>query len=119
MRGRPATHGNFIEHAGERLTVSQWARKLGISRQRIFNRLALGWDPVRAVATPIKKIESRRTNITLECNGECLSIREWAKRSGINYHALLGRLNLGWSPERAITTPLRRYLSRAKRRTAQ
>lgn len=43
----------FIEHAGEKLTVSQWARKLGIDRRRIFCRLDLGWEQERAITTPL------------------------------------------------------------------
>lgn len=35
----------FLEHNGERLTVSQWAKKLGVSRGRIAYRVSKGLSP--------------------------------------------------------------------------
>jgi hypothetical protein len=35
------------------------------------------------------------------------SVRHWADLVGIRYHTLLARIRLGWSPERALETPVR------------
>jgi hypothetical protein len=40
----------FIEFNGERLTVSQWARKLGLKPATIEARLAKGWPLSRALS---------------------------------------------------------------------
>lgn len=37
-----------------------------------------------------------------------LAIGDWADKTGISIHALRGRLNGGWSVERALTTPMRK-----------
>jgi hypothetical protein len=44
----------FVSAFGERLTVSQWARKTGVGRHNISNRLKAGWTPEQAVMTPAK-----------------------------------------------------------------
>ena len=39
--------------------------------------------------------------------GERLTIREWAERTGIPANVISNRLNRGWTPERAVNTPVR------------
>jgi len=34
------------------LTVAEWARKLGVNAQVIYNRLSYGWSIERAVTEP-------------------------------------------------------------------
>lgn len=42
----------------------------------------------------------------IACQGEVHSISEWARITGIRQATLWSRLNnLGWTPERALTTP--------------
>lgn len=36
-----------------------------------------------------------------------MNVKEWAKEAGITYVSLRSRLSLGWSIERALTTPTR------------
>lgn len=42
----------FIEFNGERLTQSQWAAKLGVSRELIHTRLKAGWTVARTLTEP-------------------------------------------------------------------
>lgn len=49
---RSAIRARRITVAGESLTVSQWARRLGISPDTIRQRLALGWSEADAVTRP-------------------------------------------------------------------
>lgn len=43
----------YIEHNGERLTISQWSDKLELPRTALHNRInILGWDIGRALMTP-------------------------------------------------------------------
>lgn len=54
------------------------------------------------------KVNSRNTsrNVTMTLGGETLCIGEWSERIGVKYHTLYGRRHLGWSDERALTTPV-------------
>lgn len=45
----------WIEANGERHTVSEWARILGVRVSIIFSRLDYGWKPEHAVTFPVVK----------------------------------------------------------------
>src|SRR5271154_1162274 len=49
------SRSRFYEKDGIQLTLSQWARKLGIGRQTIHNRIAKGW-PVELALTAQKRV---------------------------------------------------------------
>lgn len=48
-----------IEHAGERLTVAQWAERIGVKANTITCRLVRGWPADRALAPTWAKSVSR------------------------------------------------------------
>lgn len=51
---------------------------------------------------------NRSNTDTLTYRGETKPLIQWAEEVGVSYHALRARLNkLGWSVERALTTPMR------------
>jgi hypothetical protein len=56
-----------------------------------------GWRPFNRPA-PSK---------SLTAYGRTLSVSQWAKRTGIPNRTILDRLQRGWSPERAISEPIR------------
>lgn len=46
----------FIEFDGKRLTISQWARTMGIKKRTLHGRIYLrGWSVEKALTTPAKK----------------------------------------------------------------
>lgn len=45
----------FVEHSGERLTYTQWSRRLGAGPGLVWSRITRGWDPIRAVTTPVRR----------------------------------------------------------------
>lgn len=55
-------------------------------------------------ATRVTNMRNTRTNRLVEWKGECLSVSEWAERTGIPYGTLISRLRRGWSAERALST---------------
>lgn len=90
-----------IQHSGRVLAVTQWADESGLGVSTIRERLRRGWTPGKAVAAPAME----RTQI-VEFRGEALPISEWARRLGLARRTLCNRLaSLGWSVERALTTP--------------
>ncbi len=57
-------------------------------------------------ATTKQQSRNSRHNVHIEHNGESHCVSEWAEITGIKMHTLYNRLFiLGWSVERAITTP--------------
>lgn len=47
------SRNHFVEHNGERKTLAQWGRKLGITREAVHNRLYVyGWSKEQALTTP-------------------------------------------------------------------
>lgn len=51
------SRNRFITYNGKTLTLSQWARELGISVKNLSNRIYKGWSIEKAFNTPIKKIK--------------------------------------------------------------
>ena len=41
-------------------------------------------------------------------NGRTLSLADWCKELGFNYHTILCRIRAGWSFEKSITTPVKK-----------
>jgi hypothetical protein len=49
-----------------------------------------------------------RKNHLISHNGRTQCLASWAEECGLNDRTLLSRLNLGWSIEKALTTPARK-----------
>lgn len=59
-------------------------------------------------ATAAEQARNRRTSTLLTHAGKTQSISDWSDETGINRQSIRSRiLNLGWSVERALTTPVR------------
>lgn len=48
---------------------------------------------------------NRRVNVFIEYQGLRLTISQWAKRLGVPFTSLSGRIKKGWSDERVVTQP--------------
>ena len=89
----------FIEYKGERLVVSEWARRVGLDRDTLLQRLNLGWDLEKAFHLPTWN----QKTITLD--GITLTVQGWARKTGINRQTISDRLSKGWSAERILSRP--------------
>lgn len=49
---------------------------------------------------------NRRNSIYITANGKNLPCAEWARLTGIPKNTIRGRLKMGWSEEKAVTTPV-------------
>lgn len=97
----------LVSHAGETLTVAEWARRTGLPSRTIADRLNRGWSTTDALTTP-----SYRPLYTFQ--GLSLPLCEWARRTGVSEPLILGRIKrLGWSLERALSTPTRPFRRRS------
>lgn len=91
----------FITYKGETLTMSQTARKHGLTPDFLKQRLYLGWTVEDAIEKPVEYEE-------ITYNGETKTVSVWAEEKGLTYHQLKKRLMRGWTVERAIEQPLRK-----------
>lgn len=55
------------------------------------------------------QMNNRSTCRILDFNNEKLTVSEWSNRTGIQTSTILGRLKRGWSIERTLTEPVRKY----------
>lgn len=54
VNDRNRRSNRFLEHAGERLTIAEWAERTGLSKTLLRERLQLGWAVDRALTTPAR-----------------------------------------------------------------
>ena len=59
-------------------------------------------------ATTGEQSRNMRTNRMVTYRGETRPLIEWAERLDIYYHTLRGRLQKGWTTDRALSTPIKR-----------
>lgn len=55
----------FIEYNGERLSISDWAKRTGLSRDRIDDRYRKGWPPEKIFSKTNFNLETRFKNKTI------------------------------------------------------
>lgn len=65
-----------------------------------------GWPANCRWATRSEQSSNRRNNRVLEFNGRSQIMVRWAEELSIGIGTLYGRLKLGWSVERTLTTPI-------------
>jgi len=96
-------NNHIIEFGGERKPVAEFCQEFGINSSTVYNRLAKGWAPVRALTEPPNK---GREMVYYVINGEKLSRPEVARMFKIPASILWHRLNEGWGIGRATSTPV-------------
>ena len=64
-------------------------------------------------ATPHQQLNNRGSNRCLTFKGETASIAEWSRKRGLPETTITTRLRLGWSVQKALSTPKRYQKPRA------
>ncbi len=100
MRNKLASE--FVTAFGKTKMIVEWSETTGIDLKQIWCRLhRLRWKPERAVSEPIRPMYR-----TLTANGTTKTIQEWASLKGFNRWVIDRRLELGWSEQEAVCTPV-------------
>jgi hypothetical protein len=89
----------FLEHVGPRPSDRHSLERKDVNKG--YERGNLCW------ATAEEQANNKTTSVILTCNGKSQTIAQWAEELSINYVTLWGRLERGWSVERALTQPVR------------
>lgn len=117
--GRMGPAPSLLVLDGVALSRSQWADRLGLAgRRSIIAREDREWSHRRTLSQPVvfhnqrhaKSLEARLSlDEPLTFEGATRPLRRWAEVLGCTPQALRGRLKLGWSVERTLSTPIRKY----------
>jgi hypothetical protein len=68
----------------------------------------MGYDPGNCRWSTMQEQNRNKSNgTTLEHQGQSMSVTEWAEKLDIPRQVIFGRLKVGWTTERALTTPVR------------
>jgi len=92
---------------GETKPLAEWAEIAGVKYWTFYRRIKVyGMDPEEALekASPERTYKKHK----LMVNGVTKTPAEWARETGINYTTIRARLKRGWSPEDAVTRPMKR-----------
>lgn len=95
----------LLEHRGEIHTAAEWASILNLDYSTLISRLQCGWTVENALTRPIRRHTKKHRNTLIAFNGESLTLKGWADKSGIPFVLLNQRITRGWTIERALTTP--------------
>lgn len=105
VRNRRSNH--WVTYQGERMTMTDAAKKAGLRKALVHDRLNRGWPEEKAFSEPPEAYnETRAVRVTLD--GESMTLLEAIKKTGMPYSAVWLRLKKGWPSQRALTEPLRR-----------
>ena len=87
-----------------------WAYANGYQDNLSIDRIDVnkGYSPDNCRwATPKQQGRNKRSNIKITLGNKTQCLVEWCEELGLNYSAILARIERGWDYERALTTPIR------------
>lgn len=99
----PKGFENFLEDMGK--------RPKNKTLDRINNNIGYYKENCRWV-TRKEQANNRRTNHLIPYNGKKLCFAKWEEITGISQYVICHRIKSGWSPEKALTTPVKKYKRR-------
>lgn len=89
-------------------SFAKWSMENGYAEELSIDRIDpnIGYEPSNCRwVDSVTQANNKRTNHLLTYNGETKTVAEWARETGLSYKVLYRRLCLGWTAERALTTP--------------
>jgi hypothetical protein len=100
-QGNNKRNNQYLTIGGISLTMSEWAREVGIDMRRIWSRKKGGWSDREAV------FGKPDNNHYLTIDGKTMTISEWACEVKIPAERIFARLKIGWPEKKAVFGVLR------------
>lgn len=91
---------------------AEWAKNNGYQDDLTLDRIDVNgnYEPSNCRWITLKEQQNNRTNNHLiTYDGETKTLQQWGEKLGIKWTTLYKRLQSGWSVERALKTPPRKY----------
>lgn len=88
---------------------AKWARENGYTDELTIERIDVNGNycPSNCTWIPLgKQARNRRTTFWVEYNGKTMSLAQASEEAGLPYKQVFFRIKHGWTPERALSTPL-------------
>ena len=92
----------YLEFNGEKLTLQDWSKKLGIRTNTLTQRYRSGWDVESMLTAPEGSTYRGNNQQSITYNGVTKSLVQWAKDLEMCPRKLRGRIKSGWSVERSL-----------------
>lgn len=89
----------YVEFDGKSRTMTEWAEKLGVTAQALYERQRRGLPPERVFTS--NKNPGRRPTV-YKHNGVEKTIKQWAKETGVSVHNIHRRLNSGLPSDQVL-----------------
>jgi len=89
----------FLTHRGLKLTVSEWARRVGVDVDTLLFRLNSGWAIEDALTRPLWNQKQ------ISFQGRTQTVQAWARETGISRRTIADRLSKGWPADRILSKP--------------
>lgn len=105
----------LFTYQGVTRSINEWAKIYGIHHNLLMKRLVkLGWSFEKAINEPTSRT-LRSNNRIIIINEEAMPVSIAAKKYEIPKHIIYSRLNRGWSPEKAVFTPINQKYNNQKK----
>ena len=113
-------HTHFADYGGRGIKIceewkeyvpfAKWARENGYSEELTIDRIDVNgnYEPSNCRWVTMKEQHNnKRNNRFVTYKGETYTLSQLAEKIGIGKTTLRERLNMGWSVEKAVETPIR------------
>lgn len=97
---------NFLKDMGERPTTRHSIDR--IKNDKGYYKENCRWATIK------QQNRNKRNNRTIRYKGKTQLMVELAEKFSIDLHVFINRIKLGWSPEKALTEPVKKYKKREK-----
>jgi len=106
-QGRNKSTNRHIIYKDTKYILADLAELSGVSAAVLALRLNNGWTPEQAVEIPLyRNQDGTSKEAQYLYRHEMLTLTDMSRCSGISVETLRGRLQMGWSVEKTVETPL-------------
>lgn len=96
------TSNHWIVFQGQRKTMMQWAKELGVGYYTLRGRLRAGWDVESALTKPSRPIRRKQRGRRYLIDGQNLTLTEWCRLTSVPISTADTRLGRGCTIEQAL-----------------